>query len=57
MRQEIVHRGRQAMRDGLTPTDVARATRSRGEQRPERLSRHPNHGESLQTHEEVASHM
>ncbi|MCY4195517.1 MAG: hypothetical protein OXD33_01120 [Rhodobacteraceae bacterium] len=48
MRQEIVHRGCQAMRDGLTPTDaaravhVSRATRSRWEQSPERLSRHTN---------------
>ncbi len=48
MRQEIVCRWRQAMRDGLTTTDAARAvhgpraTRSRWEKSPERLSRRPH---------------
>ncbi|MCY4195930.1 MAG: hypothetical protein OXD33_03245 [Rhodobacteraceae bacterium] len=48
MRQEIVHRWRQAMRDGLTTTEAARAvhgpraTLSRWEQSPERLSRRPH---------------
>ena len=48
MRQEIVHRWRQAIRDGLTTTEAARAvhvpraTLSRWEQSPELLSRRPH---------------
>ena len=48
MRQDLVHRWRQAMRDGLTTTDAARAvhgpraTLYRWEQSPDLLSRRPH---------------